>query len=275
MFQFLQIRHVLLPLIAAWLALAGPPDLFAQAPPNPPGTSSPPVADSASEVSLKSSVAPAGGNVWLDRLEQSGTTGIVQLLVSVFGAGYIIERFIHLRRAAIAPRGLAEQARNLWNEGKFAELEDLAAKEPSTLARAISFLAKRRHRHAADVTPIAADLVGREMDAHSQRAYPVGVVATLEPLLGLMGMVMGMIDSFEKVAVAGALGNPAQLAAGISEALTTTALGIGLAIPFLAFFHYFRNRTRNFEILLENEVAELSTEWFVDKEESHGSSQAA
>ena len=58
-------------------------------------------------------------------------------------------------------------------------------------------------------------------------------------------------------ALAGALGNPAQLAAGISEALTTTALGIGLAIPFLAFFHYFRNKTRNFEIELEDEVADL------------------
>ena len=87
-----------------------------------------------------------------------------------------------------------------------------------------------------------------------------------------MGMVLGMITSFEKVALAGALGNPAQLAAGISEALTTTALGIGLAIPFLACFHYFRNKTRNFEILLEDEVADLIVAWFVDREDDHGAS---
>ena len=183
-----------------------------------------------------------------------------------------MERFARLRRAKIAPRGLAERAKQLWREGKFAELERLADEDPSTLARVISFLAKRRDKSAADIASITSDMVGRDIDAHLQRAYPVGVVATLEPLLGLMGMVLGMIASFEKVALAGALGNPAQLAAGISEALTTTALGIGLAIPFLACFHYFRNKTRNFEILLEDEVADLVIEWFVDREDKHGAS---
>lgn len=208
-----------------------------------------------------------GGNIWMDRFHQSGTTGIVQLLLSVFGAGFIVERFARLRRAKIAPRGLAEHAKQLWREKKFDELERLADEDPSTLARVISFLAKRRERSAGDISSIASDMVGRDIDAHLQRSYPVGVVATLEPLLGLMGMVLGMITSFEKVALAGALGNPAQLAAGISEALTTTALGIGLAIPFLACFHYFRNKTRNFEILLEDEVADLIIVWFVDRED--------
>lgn len=220
--------------------------------------------------------APAhtsGGNIWVDRFHQSGTTGIIQLLLSVFGAAFILERFARLRRSAIAPRGLADRAKQLWREGKFEELERLAETESSTLARVISFLAKRRDRSAADMSSIASDMVSRDMDAHLQRAYPVGVVATLEPLLGLMGMVLGMIASFEKVALAGSLGNPAQLAAGISESLTTTALGIGLAIPFLASFHYFRNKTRNFEIVLEDEVADLVIEWFVDREGDHGATQ--
>ncbi|HEX8373320.1 MAG TPA: MotA/TolQ/ExbB proton channel family protein [Chthoniobacterales bacterium] len=218
---------------------------------------------------------PSSGNVWVDRFNQSGTTGIVQLLLSVFGAGFVLERLARLRRSTIAPKGLTERAKKLWKEGKYDEIERLAAAHPSTLGKVISFLVKRRDRSASDVASIASDMVGRDIDAHLQRAYPVGVVATLEPLLGLMGMVMGMIDSFEKVALAGALGNPAQLAAGISEALTTTALGIGLAIPFLAFYHYFRNKTRNFEILLEDEVSDLVIEWFVDKEDSHGTTKKA
>ena len=236
---------------------------------NPPA-STPSAAPAAPALSAPAPGHAAGGNIWLDRFHQSGTTGIVQLLLSVFGAGFILERFVRLRRSKIAPRGMAERAKQLWREGKFADLERLADEDPSTLARVISFLAKRRGRSAGDISSIASDMVGRDIDAHLQRSYPVGVVATLEPLLGLMGMVLGMIASFEKVALAGALGNPAQLAAGISEALTTTALGIGLAIPFLACFHYFRNKTRNFEILLEDEVAELIIEWFVDREGDHG-----
>ncbi|MFA6287832.1 MAG: MotA/TolQ/ExbB proton channel family protein [Opitutaceae bacterium] len=272
--------RITLSLVCALFMVALAPAGFAQSAPAPsPAAVAPPAKPSAPAAAAVTADAPShaasGGNIWVDRFHQSGTTGIVQLLLSVFGAAFILERFARLRRSSIAPRGLAEHAKKLWREGKFEELERLAEEQPSTLARVISFLAKRRDRSAADMSSIAGDMVSRDMDAHLQRAYPVGVVATLEPLLGLMGMVLGMIASFEKVALAGALGNPAQLAAGISEALTTTALGIGLAIPFLACFHYFRNKTRNFEILLEDEVADLVIEWFVDKEGDHGATQKA
>ena len=228
----------------------------------------------------EAAAAPSGlhvskGSVFIDRFHQSGRTGIVQVLLSIFGAGFALERFANLRRSNIAPKGLFERAKRLWKEGKFTELEQLGTKEPSTLARAISFMAKYRNQSATDISSTANDIVSREMDAHAQRAYPVGVVATLEPLLGLMGMVLGMIESFEKVALAGALGNPAQLAAGISEALTTTALGIGLAIPFLALFHYFRNRTNMLQIQLEDNITELTIDWFIDKEASHGATKKA
>lgn len=200
---------------------------------------------------------------------------MVQVGLSIFGAGFVLERFARLRRSSVVPKGLFERAKRLWDEEKFDELERLGTREPSTLARAISFMAKYRHQSAADISTTANDIVSRDMDAHAQRAYPVGVVATLEPLLGLMGMVLGMIESFEKVALAGALGNPAQLAAGISEALTTTALGIGLAIPFLALFHYFRNRTNTLQIQLEDNITELTIDWFIDKEASHGTTSKA
>lgn len=247
-------------------AAASPPST------SPPATTPPGAATPAAETS---SAPPHGGNIWVDRFKQSGKTGIIQLALSIFGAGFILERFARLRRNSISPRGMGEKAKQLWREGKFEEIERLTEQNPSTLGRVISFLVKRRHLPVADVSSIATDIVGRDIDNHLQRAYPVGVVATLEPLLGLMGMVLGMIESFEKVALAGALGNPAQLAAGISEALTTTALGIGLAIPFLAFFHFFRNKTRNYEILLEDEVADLMIEWFVDKEVAHGTTTKA
>jgi len=275
--MYFPMRTTLLLVCAFWFTLT--PSTLAQTPTvpaaSPPAASTPAATPPVAEAKPAEGHAPSGENIWVVRFKQSGPTGVVQLLLSIFGAGFILERFAHLRRANIAPRGLADRAKALWKEGKFAELERLADDEPSTLAKVISFLAKRRDRSAGDIATIASDMVGRDIDAHLQRSYPVGVVATLEPLLGLMGMVMGMITSFEKVALAGALGNPAQLAAGISEALTTTALGIGLAIPFLAFFHYFRNKTRNFEILLEDEVADLTITWFVDKEVSHGATPKA
>jgi biopolymer transport protein ExbB len=205
---------------------------------------------------------------WGKKLKQGGTTAIIQILVSVFGAGFIFERFSRCRRKNIAPEDLADRARELWAAGKFKELEALGEKEPSTLARAISFVARHRRNSAADVSAMAGEIVSRELSVHHQKAYPLGVVATIEPLLGLLGMILGMIEAFETVALAGALGDPTALASGIAEALVTTGLGLATAIPFLALYHYFKSKTNGFGTLLEEEMTDLITEWLLKKEET-------
>ena len=81
----------------------------------------------------------------------------------------------------------------------------------------------------------------------------------------LLGMILGMISTFETVAVAGSLGDATQLAGGISEALVTTGLGLAIAIPFLALYHFFKHRTASFGVLLEEEVTSLLSEWLMQK----------
>jgi len=190
----------------------------------------------------------------------------VLLGLSIFGAGFIFERLFRLRRRYVVPDGLARRARMLWNEGKFSELEKLGETEPSTLARVISFITRNRTSPMLEVSEICGDIVTRELSNHYQRAYPLGIVATLEPLLGLLGMILGMITTFETVALAGALGDATQLAAGISEALVTTGLGLAIAIPFLALYHVFKHKTIGFGGLLEEEVTSLLSEWLLKKD---------
>lgn len=202
---------------------------------------------------------------WGERLKHGGPAALVQIGLSVFGAGFVFERFFRLRRKYFTPDGLADEARNLWRAGKFDELERLDQSRPSTLARAISFIAKNRQAPMVEVSEICGDLVSRDLATHYQRAYPLGIVATLEPLLGLLGMILGMITTFETVAVAGSLGDASQLASGISEALVTTGLGLAFAIPFLALYHFFKYRTASFGAMLEEEVTSLLSEWFLQK----------
>jgi len=204
----------------------------------------------------------------MERFRASGLTGKIQLLVSIFGGAFAVERFIRLRRNNISPKGLFTKVQDLWREGKYGEIEALAESQPSTFTRAVSFLTQYRSHPVADLSVTVNDLIAREMDASLQRAYPLGVVATIQPLMGLFGMVLGMIESFETVALAGALGNPAQLASGISQALTTTALGIGLAIPFLVLYHYFKNKTNSYALLLEEQVSLLIVEWFMKSKDT-------
>jgi biopolymer transport protein ExbB len=205
---------------------------------------------------------------WGQKLKDGGTTAIVQIAVSVFGAMFIFERFWNLRRNKIVPRGLTQKARELWETGNFAELEKIDTQQNSTLGRVIAWTARHRDASYADVSIGAGEIISQEMEEHHQRAYPMGVIATLEPLLGLLGMILGMIETFEVVALAGALGNPAQLAGGISEALVTTGLGLAVAIPFLALFHYFKSRTNMYSSQLEKEMTGLLSEWFLIKRAS-------
>ncbi len=208
---------------------------------------------------------PPATQTWAQKLPQGGTTTIVQILLSMIGGAFALERLFGLRRKAIAPAGLAQQANELWQAGKLDEIEKLCNENPSTLASIISFTVRHRTSSLADVSLIAGDIASRDIGAHLQRAYPLAVVATLEPLLGLLGTVLGMIESFDAIVRTGTLADPILLADGISKALITTAVGLIIAIPFLGFYHYFRSRTNAYATILEAEATELISEWLLAK----------
>ncbi len=214
------------------------------------------------------SAAASSGAQLLALFRSAGRTGLVQLAVSLFGGASIAGCLLKLRRKNVVPSGLSDRARELWAKGDFAALEALKDQEPSTLARAISFIAKHRHQSMSDVSAAVGDRVSTEIAAFNQLAYPLGVIATLQPLLGLLGMIMGMIQAFSMVALAGVLGNAAQLAGGISEALSTTALGIAFAIPFLAAYHYFRSRTNGYGVMISGEINDLLSDWLMRAHEN-------
>ena len=100
------------------------------------------------------------------------------------------------------------------------------------------------------------------MRVHLQRAYPLAVIATVSPLLGLFGTVYGMIGAFESVALAGKMGDPSIMAGDISFALITTALGLIIAVPALIAYHYFRVRTNIYGLTLEEQTNHLLIRWF-------------
>ncbi len=202
------------------------------------------------------------GEAFLLKLRQGGLTMIFLLLASVAGVGSTIERLVNLRMGAIAPRGLAERADVLWHGGRFDEIEALPERNKSTLARVLAVIARHRHSNMTDVSMMAGDVASRDLRRHVQKAYALAVVATVSPLLGLLGTVIGMIGAFDKVAAAGSLGDASLLGGDISKALITTGAGLTIAVPALVLYHYFKNRTNMYALLLEEEVGELISSWY-------------
>jgi biopolymer transport protein ExbB len=216
------------------------------------------IADAPADVEPEA--APA--NALVEKLRGSGKTGIALFLVSVIGFSFAFERLFNLRKSLVAPDGLAGQADKLWKEGNLSGVKELASKQPSTLGRVILALADHKDASHADVSMIAGDVASREMRYHGLKAYPLAVVATISPLLGLFGTVYGMIGAFESVALAGEMGDPSIMAGDISYALITTALGLIIAVPALAAYHYFRIRTRLLALALEEQSGHLISRWF-------------
>jgi len=112
-------------------------------------------------------------------------------------------------------------------------------------------------RHQREVMKESIEEVGRHV-AHELERFlnTLGTIASITPLLGLLGTVIGMIKVFAVITTQG-VGDPAVLAEGISEALITTAAGLTVAIPSLMFHRFFRGRVDGLIVSMEQEAIKM------------------
>lgn len=211
-------------------------------------------------------ITPAAYAQEIDFVDQlmGGGVGIAVIgALSLLMVAVALERFAHFRKSRIAPDGLVESILPLWQSNKHAQMQQILQKSDSTLARIMTYLLTQRRQDARVLGEGAADIASLELRMHQQRAYPLAVVATVAPIVGLLGTVIGMIEAFHVIAFSGAMGDPALLAGGISKALINTAAGLSVALPALALHHYFKSRQVMFGLTLERHIHELIQEWFL------------
>jgi biopolymer transport protein ExbB len=184
----------------------------------------------------------------------AGGAGIwVIAALSVLAIAVSLERLHRFRPAAVVPPALVEAVLPLWREGRFDELQQALKGDRSVLARSLRFLVDHRGRWSPDTLATrAGEVASRALRAEQQRAYPLAVVATVAPLVGLLGTVVGMIEAFHVIAFTGGMGDASLLAGGISKALINTAAGLAVALPSLAMHHYFRHRLVVSSLALED-----------------------
>jgi biopolymer transport protein ExbB len=200
---------------------------------------------------------------FIDKLRKGGLTIVFLLLLSVAGIARIIERAVNLRPSTFATPGLVEKVTSLYKAGEFDEVMRVCRKDSSILGRIVLAVVDHRECDRGDIQNIASDIGSREIRIQLQKAYMLAIIATLSPLLGLFGTVIGMIGAFDTVAAVGEMGNASIMAGDIAKALVTTAGGLVVAMPMLGFYHWFRTRTQSMAIGLEEDMAELFSAWFL------------
>ena len=200
---------------------------------------------------------------WMQEVINGGNTSIALILLIMVMVTVMVERFLNLRAKNICPHDFTEEVKPMWHKGDYDGIIDLCDDEPSTLSRMTSYLVEHRHADPELLIPGAADIGTRELRSHTQKAFTLAVIAALAPLLGLLGTMIGMIESFTLVAEYGDEGGASMLAESISKALITTALGLIIAIPALAVYHFFKFRITSVGTLLDEELEILINSWLL------------
>lgn len=187
-------------------------------------------------------------------LRAAGVSILAIAALSVIALAVALERFVRFRAETIAPSRLAPRVLQAWRAGDADAARAAAAADRSVLGQVLAYLIEYRTRPIALLSARAGEMASHALRRHQRMAYPLAVVATVAPLVGLLGTVIGMIEAFHVIATAGGLGDPTLLAGGISKALVNTAAGLSVALPALALHHWFKHRLTGVGLRLEADI---------------------
>ena len=177
------------------------------------------------------------------------------LLASIIAVALIIERAMVLRSAKILPPGLLQRVIAEYKQSGVTDALLARIDGHSPLGRVLA-AGMRNAKSSREVMKEAIEETGRGV-AHDLERYltTLGTIASVAPLMGLFGTVVGMIEIFGSPTTTG--NNPQALAHGISVALYNTGFGLVIAIPSMIAYRHFRALVDNFLILMEQEAVKL------------------
>ncbi len=178
------------------------------------------------------------------------------LLCSVIALAISIERFWTLRQNKVAPTHLVGEVWALVQKGQLTA-EKLAKFRSNSSLGQIIVTGLNNSKHGREIMKESIQETASKVIHEMERFLnPLGTIAVITPLLGLLGTVVGMIKVFTEIMIQGT-GNANVLAGGISEALITTATGLSVAIPALIMHRYFLRRVDFLVVQMEQEAIKL------------------
>lgn len=183
-------------------------------------------------------------------LRQGGPVMVPLAMCSIFAVAVVLDRMWALRRKRVLPRELREAARSFRPGDDPGSVLEPCEAHPGALAAVL--------RAVLDDPPRERVLAVERVQSAGRRAVrglerglmTLEIIAAISPLLGLLGTVTGMFNTFQVISEQG-LGDPGALSGGISEALITTIFGLGIAIPTAVAQSYFSHRVDDLVLEIE------------------------
>jgi biopolymer transport protein ExbB len=189
----------------------------------------------------------------LEIIQAGGWLMLPIIVCSIVAAAIIMERLWTFQQKRVLPQDLTAQAWQ-WVKADQLDPEHLQILHQSSPLGQVLAAGLANRDASREIAKESIEDTGRHV-VHELERYlnPLGTIAVVSPLLGLLGTVIGMVKVFAAITANG-VGNPGILAGGISEALITTAAGLTVAIPSLIGYRYLRGRVDSLVVHMEKEA---------------------
>ena len=189
------------------------------------------------------------------------------ILCGVLTLAIIIERLISLKNSEIDSEKFVEEIEQILRRRKIKEALDFCEKYDKPVPRIIKEGLLKSDRTREEIREAIEDAANHEIPNLEKFLGILATIATVAPLLGLLGTVTGLIKAFMVIEAKGGLVNPGDLARGIWEALITTVAGLMVAIPAYLAYNYFVSRVNNLILQMEKSATRILDIIFLLKSE--------
>jgi len=186
----------------------------------------------------------------LEIFQKGGPLMYPILLCSVLAFAIFLMKLWYFFQVRRGTDGLVRDVEDLVRKGRIDEALVVCQKVGNPLSRIFIAALRAQGRPRDHIKTVVEEVGARETAPFERYLGLLGTIATISPLLGLLGTVLGMIKAFTVIATQG-VGTPATLGGGISEALITTAAGLTVAIPVILFHKYLTGRVDRLALEME------------------------
>ena len=194
------------------------------------------------------------GKTLLQTVLDGGIMMIIIGLVSIVMVAIVLRGFIVISEQKLIPKAFVTSVEDGVEKGDIQSAIEACEGNQSFFSKILLSGFKKIHVGRAAMEKAIEERGEREGEALKVTINYLSVIATIAPMLGLLGTVSGMIKSFNAIAFSGAAGKPSLLAASVGEALVTTAFGLVVAIPAMAFYFFFKTRVANAVAISEEKI---------------------
>lgn len=196
---------------------------------------------------------------FLTTLNQGGFAMYALVLLSIVAVAIVIERLLFFSSQHSDSKGLLRAIGQRIAADDLPGAIKLCRQNKGMLPKILEFGLQRGEKNRADITDALSIALMENLNSLERNLGVIGTIAVIAPFVGLFGTVLGIIRAFQDIALKGN-STPAVVAAGVSEALITTAAGLFVAVIAVIFFNYFKTRIKAYNqemIVAANQLAEM------------------